>query len=209
MPKTESRNEYRAAERGSATRPGPAKNSNDLPPRKPRREPPYAPETQPAAAGTDDDDAPLIPRRIGRKEIINFTSELAVMVDTGINLSAALGHVIEQAENPSLARIAGELKTAVESGEDFSIALSRHPKLFDKVYVQLVRASEVSGSLGAMLDRVVEEGRRDYDSRGKVRAALAYPAVMLFASISASIFLLTYVFPKFATIFSGRGITLP
>ncbi|MBI3465454.1 MAG: type II secretion system F family protein [Planctomycetes bacterium] len=209
MPKTDTRTEYRAADRGSVTRPGPARNPNEVPPRRPRREPPYAPETQPAAEGTDDDDAPLIPRRIGRKEIINFTSELAVMVDTGINLSAALGHVIEQAENPSLARIARELKAAVESGEDFSTALSRHPKLFDKVYVQLVRASEVSGSLGSMLDRVVEEGRRDYDSRGKVRAALAYPAVMLFASISSSVFLLTYVFPKFATIFSGRGITLP
>ena len=211
MPKsdvrTETRTDYRASQRGGSTRTGPTKNPNE--PRKPSREAVAVSEPQAAAARTDDDDLPLIPRRVSRKEILNFTSELAVMVDTGINLSVALGNVIEQAENPSLARVGRELKNAVESGEDFSTALSRHPKLFDKVYVQLVKASEMSGSLGTMLDRIVEQGVRDLDSRGKVRGALAYPAFMGLASIGACVFLLTYVFPKFAMMFAGRGITLP
>jgi type IV pilus assembly protein PilC len=151
----------------------------------------------------------LIPRRVSRKEILYATSELAVMVDTGITLSTALGNIIEQAENPSLVRVLQDLKSSVESGEDFSTALSRFPKLFDKTFVQLVKASEASGSMGAMLDRIVEQGRKDLDSEGKVRSAMAYPMVMLVASIAASIFLLTYVFPKFTPIFRGKGITLP
>ena len=161
---------------------------------------------------TDQDvnhDAALIPRRVTRKEIIYVTSELAVMVDTGITLSAALGYIIEQAENPSLVGVLQELKSAVEAGDDFSTALARHPKLFDKTFVQLVKASEASGSLGSMLLQIVEQGRRDLDSEGKVRTALAYPLVMLVASMAASIFLLAYVFPKFTPIFKGRGITLP
>jgi type IV pilus assembly protein PilC len=151
----------------------------------------------------------LIPRRISRKEILYATSELAVMVDTGITLSAALGNIIEQAHNPSLVQVLKDLKAAVESGEDFSNALARYPKLFDKTFVQLVKASEASGSMGTMLDRIVEQGRKDLDSEGKVRSAMAYPMVMLVASVAASIFLLTYVFPKFTPIFRGKGITLP
>jgi type IV pilus assembly protein PilC len=151
----------------------------------------------------------LLPRRVTRKEILYATSELAVMVDTGITLSAALGNIIEQSENPTLAGVLKDLKNIVESGEDFSNALSKYPKLFDKTFVQLVKASEASGSMGSMLDRIVEQGRKDLDSEGKVRTAMAYPMVMLVASIAASIFLLTYVFPKFAPIFRGKGITLP
>jgi type IV pilus assembly protein PilC len=177
--------------------------------RKLRRDGNYVLTIEPAIATTSDDDVPLIPRRITRKDIIGFTSELAVMVDTGITLSVAMANIIEQTENPSMVRVLRSLKGAVEAGEDFSTALGRYPKYFDKTYIQLVKASEASGSLGAMLDRIVTQGRRDMESQGKVRSALAYPAVMLVASVAASVFLLTYVFPKFTPIFTGKGITLP
>ncbi len=177
--------------------------------RKLRREGNYVLAIEAATGKDHGDDTPLIPRRVTRREIFCITNELAVMVETGIPLAAALTNIIEQAENPSLARVLRELKEAVEAGDDFSAALGRHPKLFDKTFVQLVKASEASGSLGSMLDRIVEQGRRELESEGKVRTALAYPAVMLVASIGASIFLLAYVFPKFTPIFKGRGITLP
>ena len=177
--------------------------------RKLRRDGNYVLAIDTATAEQSEQETSLIPRRITRKEVIYVTSELAVMVDTGITLSVALGNVIEQSENPSLVRVLKDLKQTVEAGEDFSTALARHPKLFDKTFVQLVKASEASGSLGSMLDRIVEQGRQELESEGKVRTALAYPLVMLFASIGASLFLLTYVFPKFTPIFKGRGITLP
>lgn len=177
--------------------------------RKLRRDGNYVLAIDTATDDIADEDVGFIPRRVTRREIIYVTSELAVMVETGITLSTAIGNIIEQAENPGLVRVLKELKSAVEAGDDFSSALSRHPKLFDKTFVQLVKASEASGSLGAMLERIVEQGRREMESEGKVRAALAYPMVMLFASIASSIFLLAYVFPKFTPIFKGRGITLP
>lgn len=202
--------DYRASDGSGETRTGvieATKLADAL--RKLRRDGNYVLSIETAKPEGEGADAPLLPRRVTRKEIVGFTSELAVMVDTGITLSTALGHIREQAENPSLARVVDDLKAAVEAGEDFSAALARHPKIFDKTYIQLVKASEASGSLGAMLERLVEQGRRELDSGGKVRSALAYPLVMLVASIAASVFLLAYVFPKFTPIFSGRGITLP
>lgn len=177
--------------------------------RKLRRDGNYVLAIDNATQADGDQERPLIPRRVTRREILYATSELAVMVETGITLSAALGNIIEQAENPSLVEVLKELKTSVESGEDFSSALARYPKLFDKTFVQLVRASEASGSMGSMLDRIVEQGRKDLESEGRVRSAMAYPLIMLVASIAASVFLLAYVFPKFTPIFRGKGITLP
>jgi len=131
------------------------------------------------------------------------------MVSTGISLPNALDGIAAQTDNPTLARVIRDLKGAVEAGQDFSAALARYPKYFDKTCVQLVLAGETSGALGEMLERVVEQGRRDAESRGKVRAALTYPAIMVVASIAASVFLLVYVFPKFTPLFQARGIALP
>jgi type IV pilus assembly protein PilC len=156
-----------------------------------------------------DDGEGLFPRRISKHEIIYVTSQLAVMADTGITLSTALAGIREQEENPSLKRVLGELQTAVESGEDFSTALSKHPKLFDKTYVSLIRASEATGTLAEMLERIATYLRKETETVGKVRAALAYPAVMLVVATGVTIFLLTYVLPKFAPLFNRPGAKLP
>ena len=156
-----------------------------------------------------DDGEGLFPRRISKQEVIYITSQLAVMTDTGITLSTALAGIREQEENPTLKRVMGELQSAVESGEDFSAALAKHPKLFDKTYVSLIRASEATGTMGEMLERIATYLRKEVETRGKVRAALAYPAVMLAVASGVTIFLLTYVLPKFAPLFNRPGAKLP
>jgi type IV pilus assembly protein PilC len=155
------------------------------------------------------DDGGLFPRRVTKNEIIYVTSQLAVMVDTGITLSAALGGILSQEQNPSLRRVLADLKSVVESGDDFSTALAKYPKLFDKTYISLVRASEATGTLGEMLDRIAGYLRKELDTRHKVRAALAYPTVMMVVAAAVTIFLLTYVLPKFTPLFNRRGIQLP
>src|SRR5678816_2056571 len=90
----------------------------------------------------------LIPKRIKQSDIIFLTSQLAVMVDTGITLSVAMDSIASQEENKSLKKVLLDLKTRVEGGEDFSSALSRHAKHFDKTYISLVKASEHTGTLG-------------------------------------------------------------
>ncbi|MCL4194213.1 MAG: type II secretion system F family protein, partial [Thermoguttaceae bacterium] len=103
--------------------------------------------------------------RISKQEIIYATGQLAIMVDTGITLAAALAGMIEEEHNPSLRRVLEDLKSSVEAGEDFSAALARHPKHFDKTYVSLIRASEAPGSMGPMLERIATSLRKELETR--------------------------------------------
>jgi type IV pilus assembly protein PilC len=151
----------------------------------------------------------LFGRRIRRSDVIYVTSQLAIMVDTGITLSNALDGIAQQEQNPSLREVLSELKQAVEGGDDFSNALAQHPKLFDKTYVSLVKASEATGTLGPMLERIAGYLRKDLETRNKIRAAMAYPMVMMFLAIGVTIFLLTYILPKFTPIFKAKGTELP
>jgi type IV pilus assembly protein PilC len=131
------------------------------------------------------------------------------MVETGITLSVALAGIAEQEQNPSLRSVLNDLKRNVEAGDDFSASLARHPKVFDKTYISLIKASEASGQLAEMLDRISTYLRKEVETRGKVRAAMAYPAVMMVVATGVTIFLLTYILPKFAPLFHSRGKTLP
>jgi type IV pilus assembly protein PilC len=151
----------------------------------------------------------LFPRRVSKQELIYLTSQLAIMVDTGITLSAALGGILQQEENPTLKKILADLKNSVENGDDFSTALARYPRLFDKTFISLVKASEATGMLGTMLERIAVYLRKELETRGKVRAAMAYPAVMMFVATNVTIFLLTYILPKFTPLFKSRGTKLP
>jgi len=151
----------------------------------------------------------LWPRRVSKQELIYFTTQLALMVDTGIPLATAIGGILEQETNPTLRKVLEQLKKSIEAGEDFSAALAEHPKLFDRTYVALVKASEASGALGSMLDRIAGYLRKELETRGRVRAAMAYPMVMLVLAIGVTIFLLTYILPKFIPLFASRGVELP
>ena len=151
----------------------------------------------------------LLTRGVTKKEIVYTTNQLAVMVETGITLSTAIESIIEQEKNPTLKRVLKDLKSGVESGEEFSTALARHPKLFNQTYISLIKASEATGTLGEMLDRVATYLRKEVEARSKIRAAMAYPAVMMVVAVGVTIFLLTYVLPKFAPLFNSKKIKLP
>lgn len=156
-----------------------------------------------------DEEPELFPRRISRAAVGYFTNQLAVMVDTGISLADALGHIAAQETNPTFRRIITDLKATVEEGQSFSAALSRYPKLFNTTYCALVRAAEATGGMGAMLDRIARYMRQELETRSKVRGALAYPAVMAVLAVVVTVFLLTYVLPKFVPLFSRKGVQLP
>src|SRR5437870_3122394 len=161
-------------------------------------------ELEEESAGFD-----LMPSRIRRADVIFATNQLAVMVDTGITLSQALATIAEQETNPALRLMLLDLKHSVEAGDDFSTALSRHPQHFDKTYISLIKASEQTGTLGEMLDTVSIYLRSQLETRQKIRAAMAYPAVMAVIAVGVTIFLLTYILPKFEPLFSRKGVKLP
>jgi len=151
----------------------------------------------------------FLPRRISLSDIIYVTSQLSVMVDTGINLSAALGSIAEQEKRPALKAVLMDLRGRVEGGEDFSSALARHPHQFDRTYVALIKAAEQTGKLSEMLETVSNYLRSRLEMRQKIRAALAYPSIMAVLAVGVTIFLLTYILPKFEPLFSRKGVKLP
>ena len=89
-----------------------------------------------------------------QRDILNFTTQLAVMVRAGINLRSAVEGIAEQTENPKFKQILYQIKSDIESGKQFSEALTRHPKQYGPLYVNMVKASEMSGSFSKMLDRI-------------------------------------------------------
>lgn len=151
----------------------------------------------------------LFQRRVSRADIIYLTNQLSIMVDAGVSLAAALDGIAKQTENPTLQKVLTSVQRDVEGGDDLSTALAKYPKLFDTTYVNLVKASEASGLLAQMLDRISQQSRKELETRQKVRGALMYPGFMFVMCVNVCIFLLTYVFPKLTPMFTIRKLSLP
>jgi type IV pilus assembly protein PilC len=144
-----------------------------------------------------------------RKDILDFTTQLAVMIRAGIPIREALGGIAEQATNPKFRRILVQLRTDVEAGRQFSEAIARHPRLFGPLYVSMVRASELSGSFAKMLDRIANYLAQEMETRRMVVGASIYPGIIATMAIATTIFLLTFVLPSFAGVFKGKEEALP
>ena len=147
--------------------------------------------------------------RVSRDELINFTVQLSVMVDTGVPLSEALGALADQAFSPNFIAILKAILDDVTGGRDFSTTLERFPRLFPRYYVALVRAAEVSGTLAPVLRRLAEHLTGSRETIRRVRGAMLYPAFMLVMCTCVTIFLLTAILPRFTAIFAARRAALP
>ena len=148
-------------------------------------------------------------RRIKTDDVVFFASQMAVMVDTGVALTEALGAIIEQTTSPAFKTTLEKVLADVESGMPFSDALAKHPRAFKSLFVNLVRASEASGKLGPMLQRVAEYMLGQRETRRKVAGAMIYPAFLLFMSIGVTVFLMTFLMPRFTGIYAGKEDVLP
>jgi type IV pilus assembly protein PilC len=145
----------------------------------------------------------------GLRDILSFTTQLSVMIKAGINIRNALGSIAEQQKNQKFKRILMQIKSDVEGGKTFSEALSRHPKAFPSLYVNMIRASELSGNLGHMLDRIVAHLTQQCETRAMVIGAMVYPAIIGTLAIGTTIFMLTWVLPRFTALFEGKEDLLP
>lgn len=148
-------------------------------------------------------------RKPTQKNVLDFTTQLAVMIRAGISLRAALEGIADQTTHPQFKKVVEQLKGDVESGKQFSDALAAHPKLFGPLYINMVRASEMSGSFSEMLDRIAGYISQEIETRKMVIGASIYPAIIGTLAVVVTIFLLTFVLPKFYTIFEGKEDVLP
>src|SRR5437868_1915133 len=145
----------------------------------------------------------------GAKDVQNFTSQLAVMIRAGISIRAAIEGISEQAPNPKFREMLVQMKKDVESGKQFSDALLRYPKIFSPLYINMVKASELSGGFSRMLDRIAAYLCQQIETMSMVRGAMIYPGIIGTMAIGTTIFLLTFVLPRFMTIFKGKEAALP
>ena len=143
------------------------------------------------------------------KVLTTFTRQLATLVDAGLPLLRGLRVLEKQERSVALKKIIGELATAIEGGSTFSEALAQHPKVFNRLFVNMVKAGELGGVLEVVLKRLAEFSEKAQKIKGKVKAALFYPVAVLIVAVGIMIMLMTFVVPKFKDVFGGMGIELP
>src|SRR5215469_8143963 len=152
---------------------------------------------------------PGLSGRVKSKVLTTFTRQLATLVDAGLPLLRGLRVLEKQERNPTLKSIIGELALSIEGGSTFSEALAQHPKVFNRLFVNMVKAGELGGVLEVVLKRLAEFSEKAQKIKGKVKAALFYPMAVLIVAVGIMILLMTFVVPKFKDVFGGMGITLP
>ena len=145
----------------------------------------------------------------GLKEVTNFTQQLAVMVKAGISIRAALEGIGDQTPNKRFQQMILQMRKDIESGKSFSDALNRYPETFSSLYLNMVKASEMSGTFAEMLERIVEYLTVQLETRQMVVGAMIYPGVIGFLATSVTIFLLVVIVPRFMGIFEGKEHLLP
>ena len=139
------------------------------------------------------------------KVLTTFTRQLATLVDAGLPLLRGMRVLEKQERNQALKRIIGELALSVEGGSTFSEALAQHPKVFNRLYVNMVKAGELGGVLEVVLNRLSEFQEKAQKIKGKVVAAMFYPVAVLVVAVAIMGVLVVVVIPKFKEVFAGLG----
>jgi len=143
------------------------------------------------------------------KQVMTMTRQLATLIDAGLPLLRSLNILVAQLKPSKLRDILRDLVSDVQSGSTFSESLAKHPKVFDRLFVNMVRAGEVGGMLEVVLNRLAVFMERREALKRKVRGALVYPIAVIIIAIGIVTFLLIKVVPVFAEIFEEFGSTLP
>jgi type IV pilus assembly protein PilC len=143
------------------------------------------------------------------KDILVFTRQFSVMIDAGLPLVQALEIIGQQADNPAFRKVLLAVKSKVEAGSTFADALADHPKVFDDLFVQLVRAGEIGGILDTILQRLGAYIEKNEKLKRRVKGAMVYPAIVLVVAVGVTAALLLFVTPTFEKMFKDFGGALP
>ena len=148
-------------------------------------------------------------RRVTRDHLLAFTRELATLLRAGLPLDRALEILINLAGAPPVARLLQTVRDSVRGGKSLSHALDMHREVFSRFYVNIVRAGEAGGALGAVLTRLADTMERNKDLRESVKSALIYPTILICVAVASVMILLVFVVPQFQQTFAQAGKALP
>lgn len=149
---------------------------------------------------------------IKKKQLTVVTRQLAILLDAGLPLIRSLRTLERQSRDVMVKTVLGKVAVSVEGGATFSESLAQHPKSFDKLYLNMVRAGEAAGKMEIILDRLASFMEKAARIMGKVKSALTYPCVVLGVALLITAGLMVFIVPKFEKIFAdllGEGTELP
>src|SRR5262245_57316688 len=151
---------------------------------------------------------PFLQKGVKIRDLVIFTRQFATMIDAGLPLVQCLDILGSQQENMTFKKVILQIKGDVESGSTFSDALGKHPKVFDRLYVNLVAAGEVGGILDTILARLAAYLEKADKLRRKVKGAMTYPAAVTVIAVIVVVVMLTKVIPVFEELVKDLGGTL-
>lgn len=147
--------------------------------------------------------------RITTKDKVVFTRQLATLIGAGLPLSQSLHTVMEQTDNKRLQTVVQEIASNVEGGRSLSESFAKHPKVFNEVFISLISAGELSGTLDESLQRVANQQEKDAATVSKIRGALTYPLIVLVVIFGVMAFMLFTVVPQVETLYADLEKELP
>src|SRR4051794_31222189 len=150
-------------------------------------------------------------KSVSSKVLMIFTRQLATLIDAGLPLLRGLNVLAKQEKDPVLRNTINALADAVQGGSTFSESMAQHPKIFNKLYINMVKAGELGGVLELVLNRLAEFQEKAQKVKNKVVSAMAYPVIVLIIAILIMVFLMAFIVPKFQQIFTDMlaGKPLP
>ena len=152
---------------------------------------------------------PGLGAKVKLKELAVFSRQFATMINSGLSLLRALNILVDQTENKELARVLGEVRRDIETGNSLSGAMARHPAVFPPLMVNMTKAGEVGGFLDLVLLQIAENYEAEVKLRGKVKAAMTYPVVVFVIAVVAVIAMLLFIVPVFVGLFADFDAELP
>jgi type IV pilus assembly protein PilC len=170
---------------------------------------PIAIEQKSSKSLTADVKIPGFGPKVKLKDTAVFSRQFATMINSGLSLIRALAILTEQTESPVLAKVAGDVRLDVERGASLSAALSKHPKVFNHLYIAMVKSGEAGGVLDAVLNRLADTIEKQVELRRKIRSAMTYPIVVLTICLVIATAMLLLIVPQFKAIYADLGGTLP
>jgi type IV pilus assembly protein PilC len=147
--------------------------------------------------------------RVKLKDLAIFSRQFATMINSGLSLLRALTILGEQTANRRLGEVVGQVRAEVETGTSLSAAMAKHPKIFNRLYVSMVRAGEIGGFLDQVLVKVAETFEKEVALRGKIRSAMTYPVVVFAMVILIVSAMLIFIVPTFKNLYTSLGGELP
>ena len=148
-------------------------------------------------------------KKVTPQDVMVFSKQFATMVKAGLPILNVLGMLRDQIEHPQMKEIIEDVRKSLEGGVTLSKCFEKYPKVFDNIYINLIKAGEASGKLDVFLLKLVESLEKREKVKKKIKGALMYPSVMFSVAIVVMVFMLIKVVPVFAKMYEGMGVALP